>query len=85
MPHGHGRTTTVSAGLRQTGIVAPRVLDGPLTGPAFHAYVEQASRHRSRRVTAWCSTLAAHKAHGVPQAIAAAGALILHLPPTARI
>src|ERR671919_281770 len=27
--------------LRQTGIMAPLVLDGPMTGPAFCAYVEQ--------------------------------------------
>jgi hypothetical protein len=32
VPHGPGRTTTVVAGLRQTGIVAPLVLDGPMTG-----------------------------------------------------
>jgi hypothetical protein len=29
------------AGLRQSGIVAPLVLDGPMTGPAFRAHVEQ--------------------------------------------
>jgi hypothetical protein len=40
-PHGHWRTTTFVAGLRSTGIVAPMVLDGPMTGPAFRAYVEQ--------------------------------------------
>jgi hypothetical protein len=27
--------------LQQSGIVAPLVLDGPMTGPAFRAYVEQ--------------------------------------------
>ena len=41
VPHGHWRTTTFVAGLRQSGIVAPLVLDGPMTGPAFRAYVEQ--------------------------------------------
>jgi hypothetical protein len=41
VPHGHWRTTTFIAGLRQTGIVAPLVLDGPMTGLAFRAYVEQ--------------------------------------------
>ena len=30
VPHGHWRTTTVVAGLKQTGIVAPLVLDGPI-------------------------------------------------------
>ena len=41
VPHGHWRTTTFVAGLRQTGIVAPLVLDGPMTGAVFRAYVEQ--------------------------------------------
>jgi hypothetical protein len=38
-PHGHWRTTTFIAGLRSTGLVAPLVLDGPMTGEAFLAYV----------------------------------------------
>src|ERR687892_1515142 len=41
VPKGHWKTTTFIAGLRQSGIVAPLVLDGPITGPAFRAYVEQ--------------------------------------------
>jgi hypothetical protein len=41
VPHDHWRTTTFIAGLKQTGIVAPLVLDGPMTGTAFRAYVEQ--------------------------------------------
>jgi DDE superfamily endonuclease len=41
VPHGHWRTTTFVAGLRQSGVIAPLVLDGPMTGPAFRAYVEQ--------------------------------------------
>ena len=40
-PHGHWRTTIFIAGLRSTGLVAPLVLDGPMTGGAFLAYVEQ--------------------------------------------
>ena len=40
-PPGHWCTTTVVAGLRSTGLVAPLVLDGPMNGPAFLAYVEQ--------------------------------------------
>jgi len=41
VPHGHWRTTTFVAGLRASGIIAPFVLDGPMTGEAFRAYVEQ--------------------------------------------
>src|SRR6185436_20395648 len=40
-PHGHWRTTTFVAGLRSSGIIAPFVLDGPMTGEAFRAYVRQ--------------------------------------------
>ena len=53
MPHGHWKTTTFVAGLRLTGMIAPMVLDGPMNGAAFQAYVEQvlvpelrARRHR---------------------------------------
>jgi hypothetical protein len=37
VPHGHWRTTTLIAGLRQSGVIAPMVLDGPMTGAAFLA------------------------------------------------
>jgi GAF domain-containing protein len=47
VPQGHWKTTTFVAGLRQSGIVAPLVLDGPMTGAAFCAYVEQFLRARS--------------------------------------
>src|SRR3546814_8816914 len=40
-PFGHWRTTTFIAGLRSTGIIAPMVLDGPMTGEPFRAYVGQ--------------------------------------------
>ena len=38
-PHGHRKTTTLIAGLRMTGMVAPMVLDGPINGDWFEAYV----------------------------------------------
>jgi transposase len=82
VPHGHWRTTTFVAGLRQTGIVAPLVLDGPMTGAAFRAYVEQflAPALEPGDVVV-LDNLAAHKVDGVRQAIAAVGASILYLPP----
>lgn len=40
-PHGHRKTTTFVAGLRMTGMIAPMVLDGPINGQLFTAYVEQ--------------------------------------------
>ena len=38
-PHGHRKTTTLIAGLRMTGMVAPMVLDGPINGDWSEAYV----------------------------------------------
>jgi transposase len=82
VPYGHGHTTTFVAGLRQTGIVAPLVLDGPMTGAAFRAYVQQflAPSLEPGDVVV-LDNLAAHKVEGVRQAIAAAGAALLYLPP----
>jgi hypothetical protein len=40
-PAGHWKTTTFVAGLRGSGIIAPFVLEGPMTGAVFRAYVEQ--------------------------------------------
>lgn len=41
LPHGHCKTTTFVGGLRLGGMTAPMVLDGPMDGPAFLAWVEQ--------------------------------------------
>jgi hypothetical protein len=40
-PHGHRETTSFVAGLRLDGMVAPMVLDGPINGDWFEAYVAQ--------------------------------------------
>ena len=71
MAHGHWKTTTFTAGLRYDGIAAPMVLDGPMNGEAFLAYVEQASlvpELRPRDIVIM-GNLPAHKVHGVRQAI----------------
>ncbi len=41
IPHGHWKTTTFVAGLRASGMVAPMVLDRPINGEFFQAYVDQ--------------------------------------------
>lgn len=41
VPHGHWKTTTFVAALRTTGLTAPTVLDGPMNGEFFLAYLEQ--------------------------------------------
>lgn len=82
VPHGHWRTTTFIAGLRETGLIAPLVLDGPMTGRAFRAYVEQClAPTLAPGDVVVLDNLAAHKIDGIRQAIAAAGAALLYLPP----
>ena len=81
-PHGHWRTTTFVAGLRSTGIVAPLVLDGPMTGEVFLAYAEQVlAPCLSPGDVVVLDNLAAHKVAGVEQAVSAAGASMMYLPP----
>jgi transposase len=82
VPQGHWKTTTFVAGLRHSGIVAPLVLDGPMTGAAFCAYVEQfLAPALAPGDVVVLDNLAAHKVDGVRQALAAAGAALLFLPP----
>ena len=68
-PHGHWHVTTFIAGLRTTGIVAPLVLDGAMTGPAFRAYVEQClTPMLSPGDVVVMDNLAAHKVAGIREA-----------------
>src|SRR4051812_13971071 len=73
-PAGHWKTTTVVAGLRASGIMAPFVLDGPMTGDAFRLYVEQRLAPALEPGDAVVmDNLSVHKVAGVPEAIRAAG------------
>ena len=81
-PAGHWRTTTVIAGLRTSGPSALALLDGPVTGERFRAYVTQTLGPSLRRGdTVILDNLGAHKVAGVREAIEAAGARLLYLPP----
>src|SRR5688572_25335249 len=69
-PHGHWRTTTFVAGLRSTGIIAPLVLSGSMTGESFRAYVEQfLAPALSKGDVVVMDNLQAHKVVGVREAI----------------
>lgn len=82
VPHGHWKTTTLTAGLRLGGIAAPMLLDGPMGGAAFKAYVEQVlAPELTPGDIVVMDNLPAHKVAGVRQAIEAAGATLLYLPP----
>ena len=81
-PWGHWKTTTFVAGLRASGIVAPLVLDGPMNGPVFRAYIEQMlAPCLSPGDVVVMDNLPAHKVAGIAEAIRAVGASVLYLPP----
>lgn len=82
VPHGHWKTTTFVAGLRHGGVTAPLVIDGPMDGQVFLAWVRQfLCPTLSPGDIVIADNLASHKVTGVAQAIAARGASILYLPP----
>ncbi|MER9616421.1 IS630 family transposase [Mesorhizobium sp. M0207] len=82
VPHGHWKTTTFTGALRLTGMTAPFVYDGAMNGNVFLAYVEQVLVPTlSEGDVVVMDNLPAHKAAGVRDAIEAAGASLLYLPP----
>ena len=82
VPYGHWKTTTFVAALRSTALTAPCVIDGPMNGNAFLAYVEQvlAPSLKPGDIVV-LDNLSAHKVPGVRETIEAAGARLLYLPP----
>ena len=80
-PHGHWKTSTLIAGLRSDGVVAPVVFEGPINGLSFRAYLEQASVQVLRPGDiVVMDNLSSHKVAGVREAIEAAGATVRYLP-----
>jgi transposase len=82
LPHGHWKTTTFIGGLRLTGMVAPMVLDGPINGISFQAYVDQVLVPAiSPGDIVIMDNLGSHKRPNVRTSIEAAGGHLLYLPP----
>ena len=82
VPHGHWKTLTFLAGLRHDGIVAPLVLDGPINGASFTAWVEQALVPTlAPKDVVILDNLGSHKGDAARKAIRSAGAHLLFLPP----
>ena len=81
VPWGHWKTTTFLAGLRHDRIVAPLVLDGPINGAAFRAYIEQfLAPTLGPADIVIADNLGSHKVAGVREAINATGAEFVLLP-----
>jgi transposase len=80
-PHGHWKTITFVVGLRNDGMVAPFVVDGPMDGSTFVSYVEQyLAPTLDHHDTVIMDNLSAHKVRGVRKAIEAVGAKLHYLP-----
>jgi len=82
IPHGHWKTITFVGGLTLDGFVAPMLLDGPMDGECFLAWVEQmlAPTLQPGDLVVM-DNLPAHKVAGVKEAITTCGAELLYLPP----
>ena len=81
-PFGKWRTLTFLAALRRDRLAAPCVIDGPINGVSFRAYVEQVlvpTLNPGDVVV--MDNLGSHKGRSVRQAIRAAGAKLFFLPP----
>jgi transposase len=82
VPHGRWRTLTFLAALRCDRIEAPCVIDGPINGISFLAYVEQSLLPTLRTGDiVIMDNLGSHKRQPVRQLIRAAGAKLFFLPP----
>ncbi len=81
-PHGHWKTMTFIAALRTEGITAPLVLDQPINGEWFLAYVEQVLVPTLKPGdVVIMDNLGSHKGRAVRSALRKARAHLLFLPP----
>jgi transposase len=81
VPQGHWKTITFVAALRLSGLVAPTVVDGPMNGDTFVAYVEQQLVKVLRRGDiVVMDNLKPHQRAGVRTAIEGVGAELRFLP-----
>jgi len=82
VPHGHWQTMTFLAALRHDGITAPCVIDGPINGESFHAYVEQILLPTLKPGDiVVMDNLGSHKGRETRATIRSVGARLLFLPP----
>ena len=81
VPHGRWRTLTFLAALRWDRIEAPCVIDGPINGCLFLAYVEQMLVPTLQPGdVVIMDNLGSHKRQAIRRTIRAAGAKLLFLP-----
>ena len=82
VPFRRWATLTLVAALGAAGLLAPRVLDGPVNGARFLAYVREVLVPCLRPgATVVMDNLRSHKVAGVREAVEGAGCRLLYLPP----
>lgn len=82
VPHGHWKTTTVLAAVRLSGPTAAATLDGATDADCFRAYVREVlAPTLGPGDVVVMDNLSAHKAPGVREAVEAARARVVYLPP----
>jgi transposase len=81
VPFGDWKTITFVSALRHDKMVAPMVVDGPIDGELFLAYVEKCLVPTLQpNDIVVMDNLSSHKVPGIAEAIAAAGATLRYLP-----
>jgi transposase len=82
VPHGHWQTLTFIAALRHDRVDAPCVIDGPINGMLFTAYVEQfLAPTLAPGDIVVLDNLGSHKGKAARAAVRARGAHLIFLPP----
>jgi transposase len=82
LPHGHWKTYTMVSAVRTSGACAAALIDGPMDGDVFRAYVTLVlAPALSPGDVVVMDNLQSHKASGVREAIESTGATLLYLPP----
>ena len=81
-PHGHWKTSTFIAALRHNRLTAPFTIDGAVNGEVFLAYVRRVLVPTLKKGDiVIMDNLGSHKIQGIREAIRAAGATLLFVPP----
>ena len=82
VPHGHWCTTTLIGALGIDGVRCSTVVDGPVNGEIFQAFIDQVlcPQLRPGDIVAM-DNLPSHKGVNVRRSIEAAGATLVYLPP----
>ena len=82
VPHGHYKSITFVAGLRLSGLVAAKALDGAMNGAAFETWLrETLGPTLEKGDIVVMDNLSSHKSERVAEILQTFGATVLYLPP----